>query len=209
MDAVTSAGSIAAVVRASTMDEHRAAEERPFIVELMGGKLSLADYARYLAQFAWVYSALESRTTTPSDPQFFDPALARFASIDHDLGALGAGDWRSSHPALRATVAYVSRLRSIPAEDIIRWTAHYYTRYLGDLSGGQAIARLVARNYGATAHQLTFFDFTELGDLVPIKRAYREGLDSLDLSDAGLDALVTEVKLAYALNSALFDELGQ
>ena len=207
MDAVTTADSIAATLRTFTADEHRAAEQRPFIVELMGGELSLADYTRYLAQFAWIYGALESREPTPLDPSFFDPALARFASIDHDLAALGAGDWRASHPALPATVAYVSHLASIPADDVVRWTAHHYTRYLGDLSGGQAIARLVARNYGATPEQLTFFDFSAVGDLVPFKRAYREGLDSLDLSEAEMDALVAETKIAYALNSALFDEL--
>jgi heme oxygenase (biliverdin-producing, ferredoxin) len=201
--------SIAAVVRSSTAAEHRAAEERPFIVELMGGDLSLDDYTRYLAQFGYVYEALESRPRTSNDPALFDPALARTASIEHDLGALGASDWRSQHPTLEATKTYASHLRSIPADDTVRWVAHHYTRYLGDLSGGQAIARLVARHYGATPEQLTYFDFTAIGDLVPYKRSYREQLDALKLEPGELDALVDETRLAYALNSAVFDELAK
>lgn len=209
MSTVVATESLADLVRSSTIDEHRAAEGRPFIVQLMGGELSREDYTRYLAQFAWVYEALESRAASAADPVFFDPALARSASVQHDLVALGVEDRRSEHPMLSATAAYVSHLRGIAADDIVRFTAHHYTRYLGDLSGGQAIARLVARNYGLTPDQLTFFDFSALGDLVPYKRAYREALDALELSDAQTKDLITEVRLAYALNSALFDDLAK
>jgi heme oxygenase len=200
--------SIAAVIRSSTAAEHRAAEERPFIVELMGGELSLDDYTRYLAQFGYVYEALESRSPASEDPALFDPALARTASIGHDLAALGVDDWRCEHPTLEATKTYANHLRSIPADDTVRWVAHHYTRYLGDLSGGQAIARLVARHYGATPEQLTYFDFTAIGDVVPYKRSYRQQLDALQLDPSELDALVDETRLAYALNSAIFDELA-
>jgi heme oxygenase len=208
VQSATRVESLAAIIREATISEHRDAESRPFIRHLMGGELSLAEYTRYLAQFAWIYETLESRAAMPEDPSFFDPALVRFARIEHDLVALGVGDWRSEHPQLGATSAYVDRLGDLPAGDIPRWAAHHYTRYLGDLSGGQAIARLVSRNYGAEPGQLTFFDFSTLGDLVPYKRAYREGLDALILRDDDVDVLVCEVRLAYALNGALFDGLA-
>ncbi|MDP1788923.1 MAG: biliverdin-producing heme oxygenase, partial [Rhodoglobus sp.] len=62
-------------VRESSLDAHRAAEERPFIVALMHGELTLADYTRYLAQLAYVYEALEARPRRDDDPSFLDPAL--------------------------------------------------------------------------------------------------------------------------------------
>ena len=52
---------VAALIRAASADDHRATESRGFITRLMGGGLSLSDYARYLVQYAHVYEALESR----------------------------------------------------------------------------------------------------------------------------------------------------
>jgi heme oxygenase (biliverdin-producing, ferredoxin) len=199
---------VAAALRTATMNEHRAAEERPFIVSLMGGDLSLADYVRYLAQFAWVYEALESHDAQPGESALFDPALARLSAIEHDLIALGIPNRRTEHPALPATTAYVAHLASIPAHDSVRWVAHHYTRYLGDLSGGQAIARLVARHYGATPEQLSFFDFASIDNLVAYKRAYRDSLDALQLTQKQREMLIGEVRRAYELNSAVFDDLA-
>src|SRR5699024_8513215 len=51
--------------------------------------------------------------------------------------------------------------------------AHHYTRYLGDLSGGQAIRTLMRRHYGLPKTSLTMWDFTEAGKTKPYKEAYR------------------------------------
>lgn len=195
-------------VRESTLDAHRAAEERPFIVGLMRGELSLDDYTRYLAQFAHVYEALEARPKRTDDPSLIDPKLDRSRAIESDLAALGVEDWRTEHPPLRATAAYTDHLLAI-SDDLSRYLAHQYTRYLGDLSGGQAIARLVARHYDATDEQLGFFRFAGIDEIVPYKRAYREGLNALDLDDDGIDRFVEEVNASYRFNSAIFDELDQ
>ena len=104
---------VAALVRAATADDHRAAESRGFITALMGGELSLDEYTRYLGQLAWVYDALEGRGSRPDDPAVFDPALARMAAIDADLASLGAADWREAHPPLPATADYAVHLRVI------------------------------------------------------------------------------------------------
>src|SRR5690606_18292035 len=107
-----------------------------FITRLMGGELDVSAYTRYLAQYAYVYRALESRVPPPGDPAFLsDPVLARSGAIKSDLAHLGAADWESSHPALPATQRYVTHLESIDAVDVPRYLAHHYTRYLGDLSG--------------------------------------------------------------------------
>jgi len=199
---------VAALVRAATADDHRAAESRGFITALMGGELSLDEYTRYLAQLAWVYDALEERGSRPDDPAVFDPALARMAAIDADLASLGAADWREAHPPLPATADYATHLRVI-ADDDVRYLAHHYTRYLGDLSGGQAIAALVARHYGATPEQLGFYRFEVAHDGVArYKRGYREAMNALALSPDEVDVLVTEVRTSFRMNSAIFEALA-
>ena len=198
---------VAALVRAASADDHRAAETRGFITALMGGALSLAEYTRYLAQFAWVYEALEERASRPGDPDVFDPALARMAAIEADLAALGASDWREVHAPLPETAHYAAHLRAI-ADDDVRYLAHHYTRYLGDLSGGQAIARLVARHYGATPDQLAFYRFDLAGDgVVRYKRGYRDAMNALALSPVEVDVLIAEVRESFRLNSAIFEAL--
>jgi heme oxygenase len=198
---------VAAIVREHTMRAHREAESRPFIVALMKGELDLAAYTRYLAQLAWVYEALESRPSEASDPAILDGQLDRFAAMDSDLAELGAADWRTRFPASPATAAYAEHLRSIAPDDLPRYLAHHYTRYLGDLSGGQAIARLVARHYSASPEQLSFFRFEEIDDNVHYKRAYRENLNALAFTPAEIDSFVAEASAAFDYNSAIFDSL--
>ncbi|QTX04313.1 heme oxygenase (biliverdin-producing) [Agromyces archimandritae] len=199
---------VAALVRAASADVHKDAENRGFIVDLMGGKLSLAEYTRYLAQYAWIYEALEARGSRSGDPKVFDPGLARLAAIEADLVALGAADWRDAHPMLPATRDYVEHLRELAGDDV-RYLAHHYTRYLGDLSGGQAIAKLVARHYGATEEQLSFYRFDIAADgVVKVKRAYREAMNDLALDPEQVDRLVAEVLESFRYNAAVFEALA-
>ena len=199
---------VAALLRQATEAQHRTAESRPFMTALLGGELDLAAYTLYLAQFARIYAALESRDTVPSDPAMLqDRRLDRAAAIDADLSALGTPDWRESIPVLPATIVYEERLRELARSQPLRLVAHHYTRYLGDLSGGQVMATMLRRHYDATDDQLSFFRFDALGPLVPYKRGYRDALDALDLSNAERDGLVTEARAAFDANTAVFDDL--
>ncbi|HWL02525.1 MAG TPA: biliverdin-producing heme oxygenase [Microbacteriaceae bacterium] len=206
---VDAPAALSELLRSATADQHQRAETRPFIAELMGGELTLADYVSYVAQFAHVYEALESRDVS-TDPAPLDDAarLARLASIESDLAALGAADWRETHPALPATAAYVARLRELAQGRYAEYLAHHYTRYLGDLSGGQAIGAMIARHYGATPDQLAFFRFDDIEKPVIYKREYREALDALELTAEEREAILAEARAAFDYNAAVFDELG-
>ncbi|WP_062516776.1 heme oxygenase (biliverdin-producing) [Demequina gelatinilytica] len=200
---------LAARLREATAPQHRDTENRSFITRLMGGELDLHAYVRYLAQYTYVYRALEAREPQPGDPGFLaDQALRRVPSMEADLAELGAGDWEAVLPALPATQAYVDHLRALDATDVPRYVAHHYTRYLGDLSGGQAIAALVARHYGATEAQLGFYRFEAIDSPVRYKRAYREQLDALVLDPRQEAALIAEAQAAFDFNGAIFDALG-
>jgi heme oxygenase len=197
---------ISALMRESSMSDHKSAESAHFIKHLMGGELSAADYTRYLNQLAYVYQALERNL--PNEASLpFAPELKRFDSIVADLELLGVADWAQT-PMLPATAAYVARLEELGGIEDIRLVAHHYTRYLGDLSGGQAIGALVRRHYGLTEEQTSFYHFAQIPAVVPFKEAYREALDNLDVTDDELLVLVSEVKFAFRLNQQLFVELG-
>ena len=204
----TTAAGLAARLREATAAQHRDTETRSFVTQLMRGALDLRAYVRYLAQYAYVYRALESRNARLDDPEFVNhPALVRFPSIVSDLSNLGADDWETSHPPLPATIDYTQRIESV-SSNFPRYVAHHYTRYLGDLSGGQLIAKRLAEHYGATHDQLSFYRFEANGRPERFKVEYRRGLDSLSLDDQDEAALIGEAKLAFQLNADLFDVLG-
>lgn len=207
MTTTTTTG-LAARLREATSEEHRDTESRAFVTRLMGGELDLDAYVRYLAQYGYVYRALESRISVPGDPAFLGhPALARFPSIVSDLERLGAADWEASHRPLPATRRYVERIEAV-SNRLPRYVAHHYTRYLGDLSGGQVIAKRVADHYAATADQLSFYRFDGIGRPGPFKTEYRRGLDELGFDDSDEAELIDEAKRAFRLNAELFEELG-
>lgn len=178
----------------------------------MKGELSLNDYSAYLANLAHIYEALEStanrNTPLASSELLWDSRLARFACIEADLESLGYVNWRTSFEPTPGTQRYVAHLNSISGLDDVRLIAHHYTRYLGDLSGGQAISALVARHYGATPNQLSFYQFPEIDNIVRYKESYRDALDGLTLDDDQLSDLVAEVALAFELNQQIFDGLA-
>ena len=145
----------------------------------MGGELSLEEYTRYLAQLAWVYEALEERGQPRRRPRGVRPGARAHGRHRRRPGRARGIRLARGAPAAARDRSYAAHLRAI-ADDDVRYLAHHYTRYLGDLSGGQAIAALVARHYGATPDQLGFYRFDVAEDgVVRYKRGYREAMNAL------------------------------
>lgn len=85
--------------------------------------------------------------------------------------------------------AYVDRINTVADfPDPSPLLAHSYTRYLGDLSGGQFIRKTIIKAYGldeAGGLGVEFYEFKELGgskkatqgDMKKIKEWFREGMN--------------------------------
>lgn len=198
-------------LRTQTLPAHQAAERAPFIVDLMTGALDLEAYADYLAQLYRVYSALEdSAEVVAQDPvvgPFLDPRLHRREAIEADLEAMVGSRWRVVLPdAVPATSAYVEHIWTSAQEWPSAYVAHHYTRYLGDLSGGQVIARMLQQHYTVREEELHMYRFDLKGPV--FKAAYRELLDTAPWDDDDRARLVAEANIAYRFNQRIFDELG-
>lgn len=196
-------------LREATMTPHREAESEPFIVDLMAGKLDRGAYRALLGQYAVLYPTLEEAVQQydrdPVIAPFHHPGLARTRAINSDLDALSGSD-REPPVALPATRELVERIASgLPPE---RFLAHHYLRYLGDLSGGLAIGRLVSRHYGVEPEALAMWRFDGIEKPKLFKDAYRENLDTVPLSVERQDALIDEAALGYRLNRTIFAQLG-
>jgi len=198
-------------LREGTREEHESAESSGFISRLMSGGLGVDAYVALASQQFFVYSALEAiaddvRALPQGSSLLFDE-LTRTPSIARDLEHLVGPDWRAIIMPLPATVRYVDALNS-SATSLPRYAAHAYTRYLGDLSGGQIIKRMLERHYGLGPEGITFYSFEEIPKSKPFKDVYRERLDGLELDQQQLAEAVAEAKGAFRLNQDLFADLG-
>lgn len=201
-----------AQIKERTEQAHRAAEAAPFISHLMGGALSPHAYLDYLRALAPIYRRMEDlfQAHSASEPySYFDHrALDRSALIREDIDFLeGTMGVSSSFPQLSSVNDYLNLLE----DDItpIRLCAHHYIRYLGDLSGGQAIARLVSRHYEIPDKALNFYNFQAIGDIVFYKKRYRDLLNILPITNNMQENFLQEVDILYKLSRDIFLELGQ
>jgi heme oxygenase len=197
---------LSAAMRAASQEEHDVAERSPFISELLRGGLDKAAYAAYLARLRPIYAALEEAIRRHRNDAviatFYDPALERLPAIEADLHCWSGGSPRPLDSP--AAGSYRRRLESIDNGPAL--LAHHYTRYLGDLSGGQAIGRTLDRVLNLGGIGLAFYAFP----MQPkgYKDDYRARLDALALQTDQVELLLSEVKFAFRLNQALLDELG-
>ncbi|MEY7977297.1 heme oxygenase (biliverdin-producing) [Streptomyces pilosus] len=207
--------SFSTVIRNASHEQHVEAETSTFMSDLLGGRLGVDAYARYTEQLWFVYEALESGTQAlASDPvagPFVRPELFRLAALERDLTHLRGPGWRSTLTALPATEAYASRVAECARTWPAGYIAHHYTRYLGDLSGGQIIRGKAEKTWGFArkGDGVRFYVFEEIPNPAAFKRGYRELLDAVPVDDLEKLRIVTECKRAFALNTDLFRALGE
>lgn len=196
-------------LREETMRPHREAESEPFIDDLMAGRLNRDAYRALLEQYAVLYPTLEAVVAAqPADSvlaPFDHPGLHRTAALNADLDALSGTD-RTPPVPLPAARALAERFSSGLAPE--RLLAHHYLRYLGDLSGGLAIGKLVSRHYGIEPEALSMWRFAGIDKPKVFKDGYRAHLDAAPLSAEQQDALIDEAAIGYQMNQAIFRELG-
>jgi heme oxygenase len=200
---------LSVAMRDGSRTEHEAAESSRFMEELLGGRINAAGYATYLRRLRPAYEAIETLARElredPIVAAVYDPALERLSAIDADLEHWAPGEpTQTDSPA---ALAYAERVRASGSWGGLL-VAHHYTRYLGDLSGGQAIGRILDRAFDLGGKGIAFYDFSDIPKPKPYKDAYRARLDALALSADDVERVVAEVKAAFNLNQALFRELG-
>ena len=202
------AASFATRLREATRVQHTTAETTGFVEALMSGRLSVAAYTDLARQHHVIYSALEAAGARLSgaDAALVFSELLRIPSLTADLAQLAGPRWVDL-PVHEATRRYADRIAEVGGSTH-GYAAHAYTRYLGDLSGGQAIGRILSTRYGLPDQALTFYKFSAIEKVKPFKDQYRSLLDNAPWSEEQRDQLVAEAQLAFDLNTALFAELG-
>ncbi|MFE6484028.1 heme oxygenase (biliverdin-producing) [Streptomyces sp. NPDC057757] len=202
------------LIRTASQDQHTEAENSGFISDLLGGGLGVEAYARYTEQLWYVYRALEAPAERlAGDPvagPFIRPELFRVAEIERDLAHLRGADWRETVSALPATREYAARVEECARNWTAGYVAHHYTRYLGDLSGGQIIRGTAEKTWGFArkGDGVRFYVFEGVANPAEFKRDYRARLDAIAVDDPEKRRVIEECGRAFDFNGAVFRELG-
>lgn len=206
---------LSTAMRDATSDAHERAERSSFVAELLDGRACYAAFTALAAQQLVIYRALEDvlhdhYRRHPLLAAVDDRSLDRVPEIERDLTTLIGPDFEvrladGSMPICAATATYARTLREEHSAEMI--LANHYVRYLGDLSGGQIVARLAQRHYDVPATALNFYRFEGIGKIKVYKDGYRAALDSIELTAGQRRSVLDGAVQAFGLNEAVFADL--
>lgn len=168
-----------------THEAHRNAETQPFVKILFSGKINPELYAAYLKNQHPCYEILEV-CAMPHGLLNGMPDMRRAPAILEDY--LELHDIAKEEPKiLEATERYIQYILSIKDQPQ-KLMAHLYVRHMGDLAGGQMIAKRVPGSG-------KYYQFENPDAL---KAAIREKLD---------DSMADEAKVCFKYAEEMFKEM--
>ncbi len=204
---------LASMLREGTAAAHRHTEGARFFKALLTNQVGRDIYAQLLLRLHPVYRTIEEcmevHRDHPSLAPLYRPELHRSAALSADLRFFLGNTIHGEAPS-RAAARYVSRIRKVSDDEPLLLIAHAYTRYLGDLSGGQVVARRLRVAFGLDSDNgLAFYQFPAIPDADAYKREYRRILSGLAFDDGEKARIVEEANLAFHLNREVAEELWQ
>jgi len=168
-----------------THEAHRNAETQPFVKILFSGKINPGLYAAYLKNQHPCYEILEV-CAMPHGLLSGLPDMRRAPAILADYLELHNNEDREPTilPAVESYIKYILSIKDDPK----RLMAHLYVRHMGDLAGGQMIAKRIPGSG-------KMYQFTDPNAL---KTAIRERLD---------DSMADEAKVCFKYAEEMFKDM--
>ena len=203
---------LATKLREGTKKSHTMAENVGFVKCFLKGVVEKTSYRKLVANLYFVYSAMEEEMERhrehPVLSKIYFPQLNRKQSLEQDLFYYYGPNWREQVAPSTAAQAYVQRIREISATAPELLVAQSYTRYLGDLSGGQILKGIAQRGMNLTEGEgSAFYEFPEIPDEKDFKTNYRQAMNELPIDEATAERIVDEANSAFGMNMKMFMEL--
>ncbi|HEX7720278.1 MAG TPA: biliverdin-producing heme oxygenase [Woeseiaceae bacterium] len=196
-------------LRTATRELHRIAERSGIVRELLCGRGDVVDYAllqrNLLPAYRSMEQALQYRQREPLYRTIASPAVFRASAIEADLRAMVGKRWSRQLPVLAVARGYAERIAEVGYAGDVRLLAHTYTRYLGDLNGGQILKTLLKRSLGLPADVLTFHEFPMINDLAEFRLNYLSGLNAAVTDSTTIGIVAEEARRAFQFNIDLSD----
>ncbi|XP_004610542.1 heme oxygenase 1 [Sorex araneus] len=203
-------------MKEATKEVHVQAENAEFMKNFQKGQVTPKSFKLVMASLYHIYEALEEEIERNKEhpafkPLYFPEELHRGPALQRALAFWFGARWREALAPTPGTRRYVQRLRDVGRREPELLVAHAYTRYLGDLSGGQTLRKIAqkALDLPAGSDGLAFFDFPNIDSATKFKQLYRARMNTLDMTPDVRRRVLDEAKAAFLLNIQVFDDLQE
>ncbi|XP_077426242.1 heme oxygenase 2a [Vanacampus margaritifer] len=177
-------------------------------------RCTIVQVQRGTASLYFVYLAMEEEIEKNKDhpqlaPIYFPAELHRCEALARDLEYFYGADWQSQISLSPGTEPYVDRIHQVGARDPVLLVAHSYTRYMGDLSGGQIPKKVAQRalKLPSTGQGVHFYQFEGIHSHGGFKQLYRSRMNEIELDVDAKRKIVAESNGAFRFNLMVFTEL--
>ncbi len=203
---------LAIKLRSGTQQAHTSAENVGFMKCFLQGVVDRDCFAKFLSNLYFVYSeleaALERYIEHPVISAIYFPELNRQSSLEKDMIFYYGDNWREQIKPSPAAQTYIDRIREISASEPALLLGHAYTRYMGDLSGGQMLQKVAQSALKLSGYEGTsFYNFEQIPDKKAFKDKYRQALNALTVDDITAERIVAEANNAFGFNLQMAQEL--
>uniref|UniRef100_A0A803JFF7 heme oxygenase (biliverdin-producing) n=2 Tax=Xenopus tropicalis TaxID=8364 RepID=A0A803JFF7_XENTR len=204
------------LLKEGTKESHNRAENTKFVRDFLKGRIQRETFKLATAALYFTYSALEEELERNKEepaivPLYFPQELHRKEALERDLCYFYGDAWAEAIQCSGATEAYVRRIRHLGRTRPELLVAHAYTRYMGDLSGGQILRKVAQRalHLPPTGEGIQFYVFDNVTNAQQFKQLYRARLNALDLDPETKESVVQEANHAFQFNMQVFEELDK
>lgn len=201
-------------LKEATKEVHTRAENAEFMRNFQKGQVTREGFKLVMASLYHIYVALEeeierNKHNPVYSPLYFPEELHRRVALEQDMAFWYGPRWQESIPFTPATQHYVERLHEVGRTHPELLVAHAYTRYLGDLSGGQVLKKIAQKAMAlpVSGEGLAFFTFPNIDSPTKFKQLYRARMNTLEMTPEVKHRVIEEAKTAFLLNIQLFEEL--
>lgn len=202
---------LATQLREGTKKSHSMAENVGFVKCFLKGVVEKTSYRKLVGNLYFVYGAMEEEMDKLRDhpivSKIYYAELNRKQSLEKDLLFYYGPNWRQEVKISAAGRAYVDRIHEIAGWNPELLVAHSYTRYLGDLSGGQILKKIAQNAMNLQDGGTAFYEFADIPDEKAFKNTYRQAMNDLPIDQATADRIVEEANAAFGMNMKMFNEL--
>ncbi|BAY83724.1 heme oxygenase [Calothrix parasitica NIES-267] len=205
---------LAIKLRSGTQHSHAETENIGFMKCFVKGLVDRSCFAKFLSNLYFVYSelelAIENHKNHPCINTIYFPELNRKSNLEKDLEFYYGSDWRNKIAPSSQAENYISRIREVSEKEPELLIGHAYTRYMGDLSGGQMLQKVVQSTLNLEGYQGTsFYHFEQIPDKTAFKNKYRQALDKVPVDDKTAEKIVSEANKSFSFNMKIAKELEQ
>ena len=205
---------LAGQLREGTKKSHTMAENTGFVACFLKGVVEKTSYRKLISDLYFVYKAMEEEIDRlvqedhPVIKHIGFKELFRRQTLEKDLEFYYGNNWLDQITISESAQSYVNRIRLVANESPELLVGHHYTRYIGDLSGGQILKKIAKKALNLRGDDgLNFYEFKLIEDEKLFKKSYSETLNKLPIDQKIADNIIDEANEAFAYNMNMFREL--